>query len=506
MLRFALLAAVAGTVLLFDARPGINWGIWATLFACGMLASQWMERGHIGRWTVGLLLLGCAFAWGAVATASEGILVLDLLAAFTAFAIAGLSAPDENGAALTVPGMLLAPIEAPVRGIAESGRRMQQSLVHARREESLPVVRGVAIAVPIVGLFGLALAGADPVFASWRDGVSRALEELPVARFTFGAFLFIAALGAFGLAARGGRRLPAVLNDFAERAPRLGTTERLIILGSVASLFACFLLLQASYLFGNAPAVAGSGVTFAEYARRGFAELTFVAAAGSGLLVVLRGSGARPGDARVLRLLEVAVIGEMALLLASALRKLLLYEEAYGFTVARLFAKGFMIVLALSLVALALEVLGRIDVHRLVRRQAALAAAMLLVFTYWNHEAWITRQNIERFEVSGHFDLDYAARGLSQSAVPAALEAARRIGGNDGLCLERALRNRWEPQVAQSSRWFEYNAAAHAANDALRAATAGANRTGARSPIPVSQCGTIRTRGASEAREAPAGG
>ena len=62
------------------------------------------------------------------------------------------------------------------------------------------------------------------------------------------------------------------------------------------------------------------------------------------------------------------------MLLASAFRKLLLYEAAYGYTVARLFAKGFMIALALSLVVLALELLARIDGHRLVRRQAALAA------------------------------------------------------------------------------------------------------------------------------------
>jgi hypothetical protein len=328
-------------------------------------------------------------------------------------------------------------------------------------------VRGVALAIPVVGVFGVALAGADPVFAAWRDGAARAMADLPVARAVFGVVLFVAALGAFGLAARGGRRLPEVLRTFPARLPTLGATERLIVLGAVAALFACFLLLQASYLFGNAPAVPGSGVTFAEYARRGFFELSFVAAACSALLVFLRGNGARAGDARVIRMLEVVLVAEVALLLASAFRKLLLYEEAYGFTVARLWGKGFMIVLALSLVALAIELRGTFDLHRLVRRQAALGAALLLSLTYWNHEAWITERNIARFEQIGRLDLRYLAHNLSASAVPQALEAARQGGGIRGICADLRIRERWAHIASGGRAWYEWNAAAARARCAL---------------------------------------
>jgi hypothetical protein len=47
--------------------------------------------------------------------------------------------------------------------------------------------------------------------------------------------------------------------------------------GGVALLFWIFLAVQLSYLFGSLPSVAGSGMTFAEYARRGFGELSVVA-------------------------------------------------------------------------------------------------------------------------------------------------------------------------------------------------------------------------------------
>ena len=183
----------------------------------------------------------------------------------------------------------------------------------------------------------------------------------------------------------------------------------------------------------------------------------------------------------------------MALLLASAFRKLLFCEAAYGYTVARLFAKGFMIALALSLVVLALELLARIDVHRLVRRQAALAATMLLVFTYWNHEAWITRQNVARFEASGRFDLDYAARQLSRGAVPAALGAARVIGGNDGRCLRHAILHRWESQASRSPRWFERNLVEHAAQRAIGRTTEGMAERGDPSRMPAAIASTGNT-------------
>jgi hypothetical protein len=78
-----------------------------------------------------------------------------------------------------------------------------------------------------------------------------------------------------------------VLTAAPGETPRLADTERLVVLGSVVVLFTTFLLLQLSYFFGNAPVTRESGVTFAEYARQGFAELTTVATLCTILLVVL---------------------------------------------------------------------------------------------------------------------------------------------------------------------------------------------------------------------------
>jgi len=174
--------------------------------------------------------------------------------------------------------------------------------------------------------------------------------------------------------------------------------------------------------------------------------------------------------ARVIQLLELTVVAEVVLLLVSAFRKMLLYEAAYGYTVSRLWGQGIMVVLAISLGALALELRHSFDVNRLARRSALAAAAMLLVFTYWNHEAWITRRNLDRFAENGRYDVSYVAYQLSSSAVPAGLEAARAMGGARGACMDRLLRERWSERVNANRAWFELNLAERRAREALSSA------------------------------------
>src|SRR6185503_3693677 len=189
--------------------------------------------------------------------------------------------------------------------------------------------------------------------------------------------------------------------------PRLGDTERLVVLGAIGTLFATFLLLQLSYLFGNAPVTRGSGVTFAEYARRGFGELTTVATLCTLLLAAL--------DRWAVR---VAVVVEVEVLLISALRRLWLYESAYGFTTARLYAHVYMVAVAVFLGLLGWGLCRGLRPGWLTRRAAAIAAVTMTILVYWNHEAWIVRQNVGRFHQTGQLDTAYLVWGLSPDAAP----------------------------------------------------------------------------------------
>jgi len=75
---------------------------------------------------------------------------------------------------------------------------------------------------------------------------------------------------------------------------------------------------------------------------------------------------------RAARAISLLLVAETVLLLVSAFRRVLLYEAAYGFTTARLYAQVYMVVLALLLVLLAVELRGRIALPPLLRRAAGL--------------------------------------------------------------------------------------------------------------------------------------
>jgi hypothetical protein len=274
-------------------------------------------------------------------------------------------------------------------------------------------------------------------------------------RVLFFTTILTAALGAGGLALRGAAALEVATPRVPEQ--HLGLTERLVVLVAVAALFAVFLLLQLSYLFGNAPAVTGSGITFAEYARRGFNELTIVATLCALLVIALDARADRSAGGTSARAVAVVLVAETLLLLVSAFRRVGLYETAYGFTTTRLYAQTYMTVVASVLVMLGWEVQRGLDARRLARRTAALAALAFASLIYWNHEAWIVRVNVERAVRAGTLDASYLVRGLSPDALPALVEAQAAAPDALAVPLRQALRERYARVHVVQCRWFEAN-------------------------------------------------
>ena len=468
------MAAVVGGIaaaIAYDALPGINWGIWTLAAALGLVISVWRVHGSVSRDLALVLGLACALALGAAATADPGFLFLVFCASATLLAIAMLLAGGARASDVGALFVITAPLRAAARAIAEAVRRAGEGVEQMRGGRSLPAVRGVAIALPIMACFALLFSAADPVFAAWRDDLARTMHEwtfLP--RLIFFGVMGGVALGAYGTALRmAGTAGPTF--RLGALTPRLGDTERLMIITGVAAIFALFLVLQLSYLFGNAPAVQGSGVTYAEYARRGFGELTVAATLATLLIVGLDQLALRGARERHIRVVSLVLIALVQLLLDSAWHRVALYEDAYGYTASRLYAKVYMAVVTLALLALAYEVWGTFDVKRLVRRVALLGVAALLGLVYWNHQAWIVRRNVARSPDSEKLDVRYLARDLGMNALPELLSAMPHLSPESATRLRACLRLHYAGERLPSARhWYEWNPRRDRALSALRAA------------------------------------
>jgi hypothetical protein len=396
------------------------------------------------------------------------MLFLSVLSVIMLLAFAMLLSPDPRLRRITAGFFVSAPIVAFATAISQTFGRVSNALQLVRSDRARSVVRGLMITLPVVIIFALLLSNADPIFADWREAVKNLLkswEFIPRTVFFFG--LLTIALGAYSFAIYG-RPHTTPLVDYTPRK-FLGPTERLILLVSVAVLFWIFLAVQLSYLFGNLPQVQGSGMTFAEYARRGFAELTVVATASAVLILVSERFGESGGRAGQIRIATFAVLVAVLLLLFSAFNRVLLYEEAYGFTTARLYAQAYMLIVAAAIFALGWEMRGDIDPSRLFRRVFTFATATFIVLIYWNHHAWIANRNIDQAATTGKLDTVYLTRDLGFDAVPTIVDRLPTIPEPARSELKRALTARYakRPRLYDNV-WYEFNMRRSAAADALK--------------------------------------
>ena len=467
----SLAVAGFGTWVLFDASIGLNWSLWMTLAAASLGLSAWLGARRVSAPLAATLALACALGTGAALTADPVFHALIALCGLTLLALAMLVARDPATGWLDLPFVVGAPVVAGALALFEAARRSIELLGSLAGPRHRPAVRGAAMALPVITVLALLLAGADPILARARDAVLELIERVDfIPRLIFFGALLAGALGAGGVSLREGA-VPRTPRPIRPSSARVGGLERLIVLASVAGLFGLFLLLQVSYLYGDPAAIVGSGTSYAEHARRGFGELSTASTICIILILVLDRWGAAGAFERAARWISLLLVAETTLLLISAFRRVLLYEAAYGFTTARLYAQVYMVVLGLLLVLLAVELRGGVALPPLLRRAAGLGLGALAVLAWWNHEAWIARQNLERAIETARLDATYLVWGLSANALPALIAGVGQLPPGPGAELRLRLLDRYGPKTTvRACRWYEWNLRHIEAAHALRGA------------------------------------
>lgn len=471
VLGIGLLLGVAADRLLWAGPLGPGMLIWMTLLGGAAVA---LARYHRWAWPP-------VAGWSGVAilamagTLWRGSGVLHLLYLITAVVAASGAILAARGIRLGEGrvldhawGLALVPWHAVTGAVGLLARARLPA--NWASERAVAVGRGVLLAVPPVLIFGALFASADPAFERAVGLLVPDIEALPAHLFLVGFFGWVSAGLLTGLFPRG-RANPLD----AYQPPKLDV-EVQTALGLVTALFAAFVAIQFSYLFGGASAIESvSGLTVAEYARRGFFELVAVA----GLVtVLLLAANTAMDDAgrRTFRLLAGLLVGLVMVVIVSAGLRLRLYIDAFGLTDARFYAAAVMAWITVTLLLFAATVLR----HRPRRfASGALVAGLLTVaaLTLVNPDAAVARTNVERAtagtagdETAGDagpavvVDADYLA-SLSADALPvilpAVLSPAVTMAPEARCRLADVLIHRWGPtsMAGEASDWRRWNAA-----------------------------------------------
>ncbi|MDP9203727.1 MAG: DUF4173 domain-containing protein, partial [Gemmatimonadota bacterium] len=467
----ALLTSALGAALLFSAELGINWLIWVAAASVSLILCRLIAHKRVELPLAVLLTWATLLSFGLALRENEMIHVLVLISDAMLLGLAVVVVGSVSWSALSAKLLAAVPFLAPFRVWRATAYEAAGALGSSSSPRARSIIKGTLLSAPLVLVLIVLLGNADPVIRWGTDRLSAWLPDWSFpARVLFFLFLLSITLGANSISSRQADadlpRLPGVI-----RPPTIGLTEQRMLLWSAAVVLWIFVLLQLSYFIQPPPVAADSGVTFAEYARRGFGELSFAATIVGAIILILeyaRPTEASEQDRKKLVRLELALLIALVMVLFSAFRRVILYEQAYGFTTARLFAQAYMVVMCLALLALGIEVArGSISIA-FGRRVAEIALGVFTVLVFWNYEAWIVNRNIDRATQNGKFDLDYAMR-LSKDAIPTLISRRAEIPTET-----RALAEAWLSCVPLPAerRWFEWNRGVRATDRALRAAKA----------------------------------
>lgn len=350
-----------------------------------------------------------AALWSVAAIRDAGWVVF--LCSFAAFALTPLALAPQRRFSGTAVTLFMGWLE----GLAESFRWARRS----RRDKdgrSPSTVRNMWVALVTAGLlvvFGGLFAAADSTFADLIAGLLPEVSPFEfVGRLFLAAFLFpLVLLWIYTAVAK------PVFDSHRQGEHRVVSRFELAVpLGALNLLFAAFIAVQLRvFLGGEDYVMETAGLTFADYARRGFWQLSFVAALS--LAVIAVAAWLAPKREQADRWTARILLGSLCILsmvvIASALFRMYTYSEKFGLTRMRVWIFTVEIWLAV-LFALVVVCCWKLRASWLPRAVLASGALALLGLAAANPDALIARYNIDH---DHKLDLAYL-RGLSDDAVP----------------------------------------------------------------------------------------
>ncbi|WP_310529690.1 DUF4153 domain-containing protein [Nocardioides sp.] len=418
----ALVGVLAGATMTFTA-PGLSW----VLVLCGAGCAAYLTARHRrSAFTIACTALASLLVLPLMLLDATGIALLGVFAAAGVFLIGVTDAR-------TPAGFLLAGISWPLsslRGLPWFGRALR---VVGTGGRTPAVVRTVVVSLIALGVFGALFASADALFATWIDALvpSLSFNDL-VTRIFVGCLVFAVTLAAAYLALNPSRVEP-------DRRPvdALGNRfEWLIPVLLVDAVFGLFLIAQATAVFGDHDYVEDTtGLTYADYVHQGFGQLTVATLL---TLFVVWAAARKVKDAPADHVWMRVSLGLLCVLtlivVGSALHRMNLYQEAYGFTTLRVTVdvfEGW-----LGVVVLLVMVVGGLGHGRRLPRLALVTGAVaVLGLAAINPDAWVAGRNIDRYEANGTLDI-YYLQSLSADAAPV---IAKRLPADAAACALRHL-------------------------------------------------------------------
>ena len=319
------------------------------------------------------------------------------------------------------------------------------------------VLKGILMALPFLLFFGLLFVSADLAFENFLSSVFSfpILEDLISQLMIIGCVSF-ACLGLLAFLFNPNHKTGKTEN-LEEKKIADRKIETMVFLWLIAGLFFIFIIFQIAYLFGGSINIESGGFTYAEYARSGFWELLVVAFV-TLMVLTYMDFYTRRNEKRLswFTLPSLLMTAEIFIIIISALKRMMLYQSAYGWTTLRLYVVGFIIFLASVFIILAIKLLREKKNNFFAFGVFLTMITFLVSFNVLNPDHFIVQQNIQRFNETGIIDIDYLST-ISADATIDILNIYDRLNDNDKRYILEKLTEQKSELEEDTKNWQSYN-------------------------------------------------
>ena len=298
----------------------------------------------------------------------------------------------------------------------------REDMGRKRNSKLMYVLLGCAIALPLLVIVLNVLSSADPVFAKVIKDIFGKLfyswDVVKIVLFAVIIFFFV-----YGFIVKAGRR------DLGANAPKEGSYEPVIGITITVVLTAFYLIfvgVQIVYLFMNSAGLPDD-ITYAEYARRGFFQLLFVAIVNVGLVLIF---SALFRKNLVLKVVLLIMCICTYVMIASSAMRLSMYIKEYDLSYLRINTIWALIVTSIVMAGVIVNLF--MDKMPLFRYIFVTVMVMFTLYAFVRPGAVIAKYNLEH--ASGRVDLKYVM-DIGSDGIPYAIDYLREkdISPDDNL-------------------------------------------------------------------------
>ncbi len=327
------------------------------------------------------------------------------------------------------------------------------------------ILVGIVISIPCLIVITLLLSAADLVFESKIDVLFNSFENFVSPETVFkiivgllcGFYLF----GLFYIVFEGKKEIKVEANPEAiekiELKPQGDVVIINVILISILTIYTIFAMIQFKYLFAGASLPAG--LSYAEYARRGFFELLFLSFINIGLILIIiyltrdKIYNSNNTSGKIVKALMIYLCAITVLLLISSFYRMMLYNNEFGFTELRLLVTIFLIFESIGLMITFYYIIK--PKFNILAFYSVICLVFYLTINMINLDYVIARKNIDMHYEGKDLDVYYLYT-LSSDAAP----QMERLLSDEDSNIKQAANDYFKKIKAQSAYakdWQSFN-------------------------------------------------